>query len=370
MYREAININPEYVEAWYNLGLLYQEQCKIEPSMQAYDNALKFNPEHIKSKWNLASAFLLQGNFERGWDAYEYRWRLHTPPSSTQPLWNGEPLQGKAILLHVEQGHGDTLQFVRYTKMLKQQGAKVILVCPKNLIPLLTTCGSIDQFVSEGDVLPQFDYHLSLLSLPRVFKTRENSIPNAVPYLAADAARIEKWSKLLQNEPGIRIGISWQGSVNDPLDSLERPPRKRSFPLAEFERLARIPHVKLYSLQFGEGSEQLENVKFPVQGFNDLDKDGAYLDTVAIMKSLHLVISVDSSLVHAAGATTVPVWVPLPYSPDWRWLLNREDTPWYPTMRLFRQPAPGDWKTPFANMAKIIEMNIQRQMAGGAARPS
>jgi hypothetical protein len=270
-------------------------------------------------------------------------------------LWLGqEGLCGNTILLHAEQGLGDTLQFCRYAQMVSALGARVILECPRALAPLLKTLPGVDILMAAGDGLPPFDFHCPLASLPLAFKTRLDCIPAPIPYLYLPPERIYQWGQVLGQE-GLRIGVCWQGqpSLVD---------QGRSFPLKMLKPLSEIPGVRLISLHKGAGEGQLQDLLpgMTVQSLGpNLDEDGAFLDTAAVMKHCHLVVTSDTAIAHLAGAMGVPVWVALKFVPDWRWMLHRSHSPWYPTMRLFRQSAPGDWGPVFAAMAAELQSALR-----------
>jgi hypothetical protein len=263
------------------------------------------------------------------------------------PKWDGSPLDGRTLLIHSEQGLGDTMQFIRYVKLIEPHGGKIVVAAQPELIALLKQSG-YSGLVAQGSPLPAFDVHLPLMSLPRVFGTDLNSVPCDVPYLAADPERILSWREKLGQVPGYKVGISWQGNKKYPGD------RFRSIAVEHFAPLARVPAVRLFSLQKGPGSEQLAAVadRFGVVDLGpSLDNGGgAFLDTAAVMKSLDLIVTSDSAVAHLAGALGVPVWMPLPRVCDWRWLVERSDSPWYPTMRLFRQSTLGEWGPVFATI--------------------
>jgi hypothetical protein len=299
--------------------------------------------------------WLSQGNYEQGWTEFEWRWRCKgfALRPFTQPAWDGSSLADKAILLHTEQGAGDTIQFVRYSPLVKERGARVILECPARLIPLLKSCRGIDAWVAQGALLPAFDVHLPLLSLPRIFGTTVTTVPTGVPYLAADSQRVERWRRELAPLHAFKVGIVWQGNPEYLADY------RRSPPLALYGLLARVPGVQLFSLQKGDGIEQFADItgEFLVTdlgGRSDV-VGGAFVDTAAIMPNLDLVITSDTATAHLAGALGVTTWVPLSYAADWRWLLDREDCPWYPTMRLFRQAELGNWKPVFERVARELD---------------
>jgi len=297
--------------------------------------------------------WLLQGDFERGWPEYEWRWNTAEQPPLhfEQPQWMGEPLDGKTILLHAEQGFGDTIQFVRYATFIKNLGATVILECPKPLIPLLASCRAVDRVVEQGELRESYDFHAPLLSLPTVFKTSLTTIPATVPYLFADPRLVDRWREALAGIRGFRIGINWRGRPG------RGAYRRRDIPLELFASLAALPGVQLISLQ-REGDVDLAsfaNRASIVAPGSDIDTaNGAFMDTAAIMKNLDLVITSDTSIPHLAGALGVPVWLALPFVPDWRWLLNRSDSPWYPTMRIFRQRSATDWLDVFKQIKECI----------------
>jgi hypothetical protein len=308
-------------------------------------------------------AWLVSGDLERGWPEYEWRWRTKDFPrrSFAAPRWDGEALEGRTILLYAEQGLGDTLQFIRYAPLVQRRGGVVLVEAQPALVPLLKSCPGIDQLVPSGSPLPDFDVQVPLLSLPALLHTTRDTVPADMPYLSADPARSERWAAELRGIPGFRIGIAWQGNPT------YRDDRHRSLPVKHFEPLARLPGVRLVSLQKGFGREQLASV--PDWNVLDLadrldEAGGAFMDTAAVMQHLDLVVTSDTAIAHLAGALGVPVWVVLPFARDWRWLLDREDCPWYLTMRLFRQKRWGDWDELFTRVAQAV----QSRQAGAALR--
>jgi Flp pilus assembly protein TadD len=355
-YHRALKIQPRYPEAHSNLGNLYQEQGRLEEALACYELALWLDPESTTTRWNRALSLLQNGDFEHGWQEYEWRWqRKQTPARSmAKPRWDGLPLEGRTILLYTEQGLGDTFMFVRYATLVKKQGGAVILECPAFLQPLLRSCPGIDQLVPEGTPLPDHDVQAPLMSLPALLHTTLATVPDEVPYLFADAERSERWRERLQDIDGFKVGIVWQGNPHHPLDHY------RSIPLGEFARLAAVPGVRLVRLQRGVPSEALacERIQFPLTDLgDDVDKEGgAFMDTAAIMRNLDLVISVDTATAHLAGALGLPVWLPLCAVGEWRWLTERADTPWYPTMQLFRQSTLGEWRPVFKSMAASLSI--------------
>jgi tetratricopeptide (TPR) repeat protein/GR25 family glycosyltransferase involved in LPS biosynthesis len=364
-YRWALELKPDYAEAHLNLGNVLTLQRKLDEAVACFGRALELKPDYADAHLNCAHLRLLTGDWQRGWPEYEWRWQTKqlSPRPFQQPLWDGGSLAGKTILLHAEQGLGDTIQFIRYASIVKEHGAGVIVECQKPLLGLLEGCPGIDRLIGPGNDLPAFDVHAPLLSVPGIVKTSPGTVPAQIPYLQPKAGLVEQWRKRLIEFDGFKIGISWQGNPKYHDDRL------RSIPLRYFAPLAGIPGVRLISIQKGVGTEQLAEVRdlFPVMDLAaELDEQvGPFMDTAAVMKNVDLLITSDTAAAHLAGALGVPVWVALPFVPDWRWLLDRSDSPWYPTMRLFRQEKSGDWTPVFQRMAEeIVEL---RQLAHGPA---
>ena len=360
-YHRALELKPDYAEAHSNLGIALGDEGKRDEASVCYRRALELKPDYADAHWNQSFISLATGKFERGWAEYEWRWRTsHCQPRGfSQPFWDGLPLQGRVILLHAEQGLGDTIQFVRYVAPVKQRGGVVIVECPGPLLSLLTSHAGIDRLVRWGNELPAFDVQSPLLSLPGIFHTSLETIPAEVPYLFADPGLVGHWRQELARDAGFKIGIAWQG------DPKHRNDHNRSIPLGRFEPLAHRPGVRLLSVQKGSGVEQLQHLaeQLPVTELGSRLDD--FMDTAAVLVNLDLVITCDTSVAHLAGALGVPVWVAIPFVPDWRWLLDRSDSPWYPTMRLFRQDRRGDWQGVF----RRVEVALGEQIAGRAVRP-
>jgi Flp pilus assembly protein TadD len=355
---KALQLRPDYAEAHNMLGSVCLSQGHLQEALLGFERAIKLKPNFAEAHFNRSVALLVLGRWEEGWAEYEWRWKLPVPRRDfRQPLWDGSPLQGRTIVLHAEQGLGDTLNFIRYAALVKGRGGRVVVSAPRPLLPLLAGCRGIDRLAADGDPLPDFDVHAPMLSLPRLFGTRPDSIPADVPYLHVDPQNVYHWRLWLTGYPGFKVGIAWQG------DPKKRNDRQRSVPLTRFARLAQVPSVQLFSLQRGAGSEQLDGCPFPVTDLGRWqDKDGrAFLDTAAVMRNLDLVVCVDTAVGHLAGGLGVPVWLALPFDPDWRWLRERTDSPWYPTMRLFRQPHSGDWDSVFAQIAAELHRQVDTQ---------
>ena len=365
--RRAIELKPERSDSQLTLGFILAEQGDREAALAAYQKAIDLKPDNAEAHKNRSLVWLLEGRLAEGWPEYEWRWKCPELPERQfkQSLWDGSPLAGRTILLHAEQGLGDTIQFIRYAPLVRECGGKIVVVCQKPLVALLANCPGVERVVAQGDPLPAFDVHAPLLSLPRIFGTTLANVPADIPYLAADERLVERWRAELEPQRAFKVGIAWQGSAKYRWDA------KRSIPLERFEPLARVPGVQLYGLQKGLGSEQLGRVasRFAIVDLGSrLDEStGPFLDTAAVIKNLDLVISSDTSIPHLAGAQGAPVWLATPFTPDWRWLLDREDSPWYPTLRLFRQPSVGDWESVFERMAAELERLVSS--GAGASSP-
>jgi hypothetical protein len=363
-YREALRLKPDLFEAHLSLGQLFQEQQQWDETKACFARALHLRPDQAEAHVELAYLQLRLGDFERGWAEYEWRWQTqHFRPhrrAFRQPPWDGSALAGRTILLYVEQGVGDAVQFLRFAPLVKQRGGTVLLECPPALLTLCSGAAGVDRLIPQGSPHPEFDVQAPLLSLPRILGTTEATIPAGVPYLRADPARVAHWRGELAALPGFQVGISWQGNPDNPTDY------KRSAPLEAFAPLAGVPGVRLVSLQKGHGAEQLQGVlgRWPVTDLASRIVDWA--DTAAILGNLDLVVCVDTALAHLAGALAVPVWVALPFVADWRWLVDREDSPWYPTMRLFRQGRRGDWAGVFRRLAEELARRAGAEGERGA----
>ena len=355
-FQHALALKPDYANAHCNLAIIVAELGRLDEAAGYYRRALELQPGMVAAHWNQALLWLLTGDFARGWPEYEWRWQTKlqqfTPRSYTRPLWNGEALDGNTILLHAEQGFGDTIQFIRYAALVKRRhgAATVIVECPKPLMRLLAGCPGIDRLVPSVNPALEFDVHCPLMSLPRIFQTTLESMPAEVPYLFPPPTVVATWREKLQNLHGFRVGIVWQGRNEHYTDLF------RTIPLSFFVALGEVPGISWISLQKGSGKDQLKEMAggWAVTDLgNDLED---FLDTAAAIMNLHLLITCDTAVAHLAGALGVPVWVALLHLPDWRWLLDREDSPWYPTMRLFRQKRPRDWGPVFQE----IEAELRR----------
>jgi tetratricopeptide (TPR) repeat protein len=360
-FREALRLNPAYAEAHNNLGITLGKQGDLDGAHACFAEALRLRPDYAKAHKNRALAWLQQGDYPRGWPEYEWRWQTpeFKPRSFAESRWEGGSLAGRPVLLYAEQGLGDTLQFSRYAPLVRARGGRVLVEAPPRLVPLLRRCPGIDGLVARGEALPDFAVQAPLLSVPGLLGTTLETVPAAVPYLSADPELVRRWGERLRAVPGVKVGIVWQGSAGYADD------RHRSIPLRHFEPLARLPGVRLVSLQKGPGAEQLATA---AAGWDVLDlgpeldeSSGAFMDSAAILAHLDLVVCSDTALAHLAGALGVTTWLALPRPCDWRWGLEGERTPWYPTLRLFRQTHRGDWDGVFARLA----LALQERLASG-----
>jgi len=336
-HERALALKPDNSEAYNNLGNTRRSQRRLEESLRSYEQALVLNPDNIEPKWNRSLVELLAGDFAAGWLDYEIRTRRKKNATRIfpQPIWRGESLNGARILLHAEQGLGDTLQFLRYLPMVQAAGGTVILDVPKSLLRMAEELPGIETLVATGDSLPPFEWHCPLMSLPLAFGTSIDSIPAPVPYLTVPADAQKNAERLDWPTKGLRVGLVWSGNPLFPEDWI------RSIPLRSFAPMLGIESAHFFSLQMGPAASQLDEVDARMIDLRAAIGDMA--DTAALIAKLDVVITVDTAVAHLAGALEKTTWTLLPFAPDWRWLMEREDSPWYPTMRLFRQPRFGDW---------------------------
>ena len=359
-FERALTLQPDYPEALSNRGNVLRDLGQIDEAMASHELATSLKPQMAAGQWNKALALLTMGRYREGWPLYEWGWETRERGIRREfsyPLWLGEaPLAGRTILLHSEQGLGDALQFCRFVPEVATLGARVILEVPKVLRGVLQGLAGVSQWVIRGEALPQADFHCPLMSLPLALKTELHSIPQSSGYLAADSKRVSKWKATL--EPGFfHIGVCWQGSQRGQKVG-------NAFPLASLQKLSRLPGVKLYSLQKGDGTDQLASLPSGMRVIElgpDFDAQQPFTDTAALMKCLDLVITTDTSVAHLAGALGVRTWVALRFVPDWRWLLGRQDCPWYDSMRLFRQSKTGDWQSVFNAMNEELSVELAQK---------
>lgn len=380
-YRHAISLNPRYCDPYVNLGIILRHLGQLDEAIACYQKALKLQsksaaihtnlgnvwqdrgqlkqaifhhqtaitlqPQCPEAHHNFSNTLLLAGELKRGFSEYEWRAKLSQiehPPAFLQPVWDGSSLRGKTILLYAEQGLGDTIQFVRYAPLVKEKGGQVIFRCPTSLRQLLETADGIDRLIFPGDPLPIFDTHASLMSLPYLLNTTLETIPCKIPYLSVpieitSSLQISDFtSKPQPPTSNLKVGLVWAGNPSHPND------RYRSIGLSQLFKILEVPNITFYSLQKVISVEDLQLLK-NTQIIDLSDRLIDFAVTAAIISQLDLIITVDTAVAHLTGALGKPVWILLAYIPDWRWMLQREDSPWYPTARLFRQQQRGNWQS-------------------------
>ena len=352
-FRSAAALDPTRPDALANLGHALRDLGDLDGALDACRQALAADPNYPEAHYNLGMALLQLGDLGQGWKEHEWRWRIAgaRQRSFAEPTWAGEPLGGRTLFLYGEQGFGDVLQFVRFAPVLAARGGRVVLEVQDALAPLVATIGQGVEVIGAGQAPPAFDFHAPLLSIPGLLATTLETLPSATPYLFARPDLVAQWASRLPRD-GHRVGIVWQGNPHAKADL------GRSFPLAMFAALTENPSVRLISLQKGHGLDQLDGT-IPVIRLDGYDR-GDFQDTAALITALDLVITSDTSVAHLAGALGRPVWIVLKHVPDWRWLMERTDSPWYPSARLFRQKVRGDWPGVFAEVAAALRARIER----------
>ncbi len=364
-HRKAIELKPDYADAYNNLGTVLKESSKPGEAMIYYKQAIELKPDCAQAHLNLAFALLLTKNYKDGFK--EYEWRLHlkrgTSESNQKPRWDGSALNGKSILVFTEQGIGDFIQFVRYLPMVKELGGYVIVECPQGLNRLLNNCAGIDAITGispRGKSSIQFDVQVPLLSLPGIFDVAVDSIQENLSYIKPDPVLVSQWHSKIGHDNNLKVGIVWAGNPEHKND------RNRSCSLDYFAHLTSIRGLTFYSLQKGSASAGADNQLDDMEIINLNSELKDFADTAAAIDNLDMVISVDTSVAHLAGAIGKPVWTLLPFVPDWRWMLERDDSPWYPSMRLFRQTRLDDWAGVFNQVkdALIQELDNFQMLTG------
>ena len=363
-YGRTLAVEPAHVLARLNAGNAYREQGRLDQAIEAYRQCLRLRPDLGDAHHNLAMALLARGDFQEGWDAFEWRAAISRKAGRvrafTGPEWQGESGAGQRLFLYAEEGIGDTIQFVRYARMAAERGFRVTLEVQEPLLRLVTGLPGIERVIAAGTEIPPYDLRCSLLSLPRVFRTDLATIPAEIPYLSADPAVTEAWRAKLADKKGLKVGIAWRGNPQHLRD------RQRSLSLAWFlDRLDR-PEIDIVSLQkdfaWAEFPKTSDKARFMEAGRGLAD----FADTAGLVANLDLVVTVDTSVCHLAGALGVPVWTLIDFANDWRWMTERADTPWYPSMRLFRQDRPGDWE----GVARRLEDELSNPKSGSTPRRS
>jgi tetratricopeptide (TPR) repeat protein len=355
--RRAVELEPDMAEAHNNLGTVLQALARFDEAMACFEQSLRCDPELAEGHFPHSTQLLRRGDLAGGFAEFEWRWKCpgFREGRFDQPLWDGGALAGQRILLYAEQGLGDTLQFIRYARAAKKRGGVVIVECQDSLVRLLSACPGIDQLVAAGSPLPAFDVQAPLMSLPGILKLAMNNLWRG-PYLFADDSLVDVWHGVLSQYPGFRVGICWRGNPKHLFDA------QRSFDLTALAPLAVVGGVRLINLQKGPGAEQAASSSFEVITLNPaLDEaTGPFIDTAAVIKSLDLVVTADTAVAHLAGGLGVPVWIALSAHSDWRWMLDRDDSPWYPTARLFRQTQLDRWTDVFDRMAAELRPFVSR----------
>lgn len=353
---KAIALKPDFAEACNNLGLLLKAQGQHSEAIANFEKAIQIKPDYANAHWNYSLALLSCGRFAEGWEQYQWRRKaglgaILDSQRRDCSSWDGSPFVGKKLLIRYEQGMGDSLQFARYAPMVKALGGTVIFETLKPLLGILEGFDGIDEFVEavpDGEPTVDFDLDVFVLDLPRILGTTVETIPAEVPYLYADRTKVEHWRDCLAGDH-FKVGIVWAGSAKHTDDS------NRSCRLEHFKPLAEIESVRLIGLQKGDPAAQAGQVRAKMPFVNLGDKFQDFADTAAVIENLDLVVSVDTAVLHLAGAMGKKVWGLLPFDADWRWMLDRSDSPWYPTMTLFRQTRPGDWDAVFSRVADELK---------------
>lgn len=355
-YDRALALAPHFAPGWSDRGLALQNHGRLDDALESFRRAEALDPVLAAAPLNRALCHLLMQDFESGLPLYEWRKQMPAPMEARvydQPLWTGaEDIRGKTLFCYIEQGLGDAIQYYRYVRFALERGAKVILSVPTQLVELLKRATPAVELIGWGAVPDAFDFHIPLASIPMAVGMTAQTIPAADRYLTADPARVARWKEKIGNH-GTRIGVAWQGL------NLVMGSEGKSFPVAALAPIAPMPGVRLIGLQKYAGSEQLNRLPpgMTVERYDFDNGPDAFLDTAAMMMACDRVISADTAPVHLAGALGVPTWVALKQVPDWRWFLGRDDSPWYPPLRLFRQPVPGDWASVFAAMKRELTSN-------------
>jgi lipoprotein NlpI len=358
-HKKSVELKSDAPEGIYNLGLVLRDLGRIREAMDCFNRAIAMRDNYYDCLWDRALTWLLIGDYKRGFEHYEWRWKLdRSPPRKfDKPVWDGKDLGGKTILLHAEQGYGDMIEWARFIPLVKQRGAgKVIVECQTGLLRLLATVDGVDEMLIKAHKPPHFDVYYPLLSLPKMFGVTMETLPNTVPYLGPP----EIHGKKLPSVPGakLKVGIVWAGKTT---------PKDRSCGLEHFISIMDTPGVAFYSFQKGGRKDDI--VKLGAESMiTDLDpliED--FADSAAFMAQLDLVITIDSAPAHLAGAVAAPTWCLLIHNADWRWLLDRDDCPWYPTMRVFRQPKPGDWTSVWDQVRPAFRQWVAENMPQGNA---
>jgi tetratricopeptide (TPR) repeat protein len=352
-HRRSIALDPLRSSRHSNLAVALQEEGQIPEALAAFDRALELDPQNAEAHYSRSLAHLLLGDYARGWAGYEWRSRCREfsgrdlEPRALRP-WHGEPLEGTTLLVRREQGHGDTIQLLRFLPLLADRGARVRVEVPAELAELAGSVDSRVEVVAPGTASQGIDFYVNLMSVPGRLAVTADAIPNPPPYLVPDPERVGAWRERMSGYPGRKIGLAWAGNPHHHND------RNRSCPLAALAPLFAVTGLSWFSLQLGSAADALALPGAPpLVDLRPILR--SYSDTAAAMEALDLVISVDTSVAHLGGALARPAWVLIPHAPDWRWFRERGDSPWYPTLRLFRQEAAGDWGSAIAAVRAALD---------------
>jgi tetratricopeptide (TPR) repeat protein len=376
-FNRAVQIRPDYYEAYSNLGNTLYYQGDLPAAETACRRALALKPGFPAAHWNLGLNLLLQGRLQEGWKEYNWRWQVRELDAPKRdypmPIWDGGELGGRRILLHAEQGFGDTIQFMRYVPMVAGRGGRIIVGCQQELVPLFKDQMPVERWIVDKETLPDFSVHAALLNLPMILGTTLETIPAPVPYVRANPDAAGRWNVRIKNSDpsnreesnagrskagGLKVGLAWAGRAAHAND------RNRSMSLSLFAPLSQIPGLRFFSLQRDKPAQLSQGWPDATPLTDWADELHDFADTAALIENMDVIITVDTALAHLAGAMGKRVWTMLPFMPDWRWMQHREDSPWYPTMRLFRQPATGEWQTPLKKLAEALSELAQSH--GGA----
>ncbi|MBT3904407.1 MAG: glycosyltransferase family protein [Rhodospirillaceae bacterium] len=351
-YDLALKRNPNNADVLANKGNVLKDLRRIDEALEVYDRAVAAAPESAKALYNRGLSRLMTGRLAEGWLDYQWRWQNDTlsmsRPVDDKPVWDGRDLNGKTILLYPEQGKGDAVQFARYIALIAERGGRAVLWSSGAVLRLLSSVPGAATVCETLEEAGDYDCHASLMDLPGLFETTLETIPKTVPYISVDKDLIETWSERLGHKKDFRVGLVWAGNPEHKND------HNRSIDLELFRPLAKIKNISLYSLQVGRAEDVVGVLGEGVTELKTHLTD--FAETAAAIECLDLVISVDTAVAHVAGALGKPVWVLLPHVPDWRWLLDRDDSPWYPTLRLFRQGQPGDWAGVVENVMNELRL--------------
>lgn len=342
-YNTILELDPHAIAVKYNLAYTYKTFGNLDKAIELYKEVLQENADYDPAHLALGFAYITQGDFEQGWEQHSrYLRQSGKNGDQLRTFLANDDVAYKRILLRHEGGLGDTINFIRYAERLKHMGADVIVSCQEQLIPILSRCSYVDQFIPAKNAMPAYDADATLMSLPAIFNDNDETIPQEIPYIFADPALVKHWQEKLAHDTNFKVGICWQVDVHN--DKSKLLIARRGYPLNSFASLTDLKNVSFYSLQKYDGIEQLATVAphLKLHVFHDLDdKSGPFMDTAALMKNLDLIITVDTAVAHLAGALGCAVWLLHPYATaDWRWIHGRSDSHWYPTMRIFKQQEP------------------------------